>query len=129
MKVLVGNPTIDAIYFGGALGADTIALRAASEYRKGKRPHLTVVCPDTRDKQPWDARKYFDLADEVIELKNHITKADNYASFKERNVYLVDQASVVVGFFSGNWASGTGHALKYAKNQGVETRVIQVSLN
>jgi uncharacterized phage-like protein YoqJ len=127
MKVLVRNPTVDAIYVGGALGADTIALRAAAEYREGKKPHITVVVPDTADKQPWDARKYFHLADEVVELKKPIQKSDNFAAFKERNAYLVDHASVVVAFFSGNWASGTGHALRYAKSRGVETREIKVA--
>lgn len=119
MKILVRNPTIDAIYFGGAIGADTYALRAAAEYRVEKRPHLTVVVPDTAAKQPRDAQKYFSLADEVIELGNPITKDDGFEAFKIRNVYLVDAATTLVGFFSGKWNSGTGHAIRYAKANGV----------
>jgi hypothetical protein len=129
MKVLVNNPTVDAIYVGGALGADTIALRAAADYRKGKRPWLTVVVPDKAVNQPQDARKHFHLADEVIELGNPITRDDGYESFKVRNVYLVDIASSVVAFYSGKRASGTGHAIGYAKSRGVPVHEIKMELS
>jgi hypothetical protein len=127
-KTLVNNPTIDAMYFGGALGADTISLRAAATYRVGKRPHLVVVCPNTRNHQPVDARKYFHLADEVIELGYEITRDDGFKAFKLRNEYLVDVASSLVAFYSGKRNSGTGHAVGYAESLGLSVYKIPVEL-
>jgi hypothetical protein len=125
-KTLIANSTIDAIYFGGALGADTVSLRSASANRQGKRPHLVVVCPNTQNHQPSAARQYFHLADEIIELGYEITRDDGFKAFKLRNQYLVDVATVLVGFYSGKRNSGTGHAISYAESLGVSIRKIPV---
>lgn len=126
IRSLVRNPSIDAIYFGGALGADTVALIAAAEFRQDERPHLVVVTPNTARHQPADARKYFHLADEVIELGYEITRDDHYAAFKKRNCYMVDVATAVVAFFSGNKKSGTWHAMSYAESSGLTVYPIPV---
>lgn len=126
MKALVGNASLDAIYFGGAAGADTEALRAALELRSGKRPHLVVVVPDTIDKQPLLTREWTRQADEVIELQNPITSDDGYASFKTRNQYLVDVGSFGVAFFNGNYKSGTGHAVRAAEKIGLVVHKVAI---
>lgn len=119
MRLLVQKPSIDAIYFGGARGGDTQALLTAAEHRVGIRPRLVVVCPDTAAAQPLSARQWFHLADEIVELKNTITKDDNYQAYRTRNEYLVDACTSLVGFFNGKKDTGTGHAIAYAKSCGV----------
>ncbi len=126
MKLVAQNKTVDAIYFGGALGADTVALRAAHEFREGKRPHLTVVAPDTAARQPFEARKWFKLADEVIELHYPITKNDGYESFKQRNQYIVDISTSLVAFWNGDSKSGTGSAVRMAQQVGLIVHRVKI---
>jgi len=126
MKLLVENPTVDAIYFGGALGTDTIALRAAAEFRKGNKPRLVVVVPDTEEAQPFHARQWIHLADETVELHHPITASDGFSAYKKRNEYLVDICTALVAFYSGKKQSGTGHAVQYALSNGVLTHEVRV---
>lgn len=126
MKALVGNPSIDAIYFGGADGADTEALRAALQFRVGTRPWLVVVVPDTVRAQPASTRDWTYQADEVIELGNPITSEDHFSSYRKRNEYLIDCGTSVVAFFNGNYKSGTGQAVRYAERDGVVVLKIPV---
>lgn len=127
MKALVGNKTLDAIYFGGARGADTEALKAALEFREGQHPKLVVVVPDTVENQPSDTREWTRKADEVIELRNPITSEDSYASFKARNQYLVDAATLLVAFWNGVYKSGTGSAVRMAERAGIPVHRVSVS--
>jgi len=126
MRILVEKPHVDAIYFGGALGTDTEALKASLHYRTGKRPHLVVVVPNTTSHQPAAARDWIYQADEVIELGNPITQDDGWASFKKRNEFLVDCGTYLVAFFNGNYRSGTGHAIRYAEKDGLAVYKILV---
>lgn len=118
MHLLIDNSTIDEIYFGGAKGTDTEALRAALQYRKGRRPRLVVVVPDTIDSQPSNTRHWTDSADEVIELGNPITDEDGYSSYRIRNEYLVNVCTFLVAFFNGDFKTGTGQAINYATRIG-----------
>lgn len=117
MKGLAQNPTIDAIYFGGAIGADTEALKSALEYRSEQRPWLVAVMPDVVEAQPSSTHQWARAADELIELKNPITSGDKYASYRIRNQYLVDVCSLLVAFWNGNYKSGTGSAVRMAEQQ------------
>jgi hypothetical protein len=126
-QALVSNPTIDAIYFGGAKGVDTQALKAALEFRTDKRPWLVVVVPNTVEDQPWDTRVWTRKADEVIELHNPITKDNKYASYRIRNQYLVDICMFLVAFFNGDYKSGTGQAVRMAEKDGLSVYKIPVT--
>lgn len=119
MQALVANETIDAIYFGGARGGDTAALRAAAKARKGRCPWFTVVVPDTEDSQPFAARQWFHLADEVVELGHPITKDDGFQAYHRRNEYLVDICTSLVAFFDGTETGGTWSTIQYAQSVGV----------
>lgn len=127
MRGLAQNPRVDAIYFGGARGSDTEALKAALEYRQGKRPWLVVVVPDYLKNQPWDTRKWSQKADELIELGNPITPEDRYQSYHTRNEYLVNVCSFLVAFFNGNYACGTGHAVRFAEKDGLQVFKVPTS--
>lgn len=118
-QALVSNPTIDAIYFGGARGVDTEALKVALELRTEKKPWLVVVVPDTVEAQPYDTRLWTRKADEVIELRNLITRDDKFASYRIRNQYLVDICMFLVAFFNGDYKSGTGQAVRMAEKDGL----------
>jgi len=125
---LLMNLSIDEVYLGGASGVDTEFLKAALHYREGIRPKLIVVVPDTVDRQPLSTRNWTRRADLVIELQEPITEDDHYLSYKKRNEYLVDRGTFVVAFFNGNFKSGTGQAITYARKAGKTVYTIPVSL-
>ena len=108
MKLLVNDVQITRIYFGGARGGDTEALKSALAHRASttKRPDLFVVVPDTIASQPVEARRWIKQADLLIELHNPITKADGYASYTNRDHYLVDKCDRLVAFCRGGETTG-----------------------
>lgn len=126
MVALLKKDAVDAIYFGGARGTDTLALQAAAEVRVGLRPHLVVVVPDKAESQPFEARQWFHLADEVIELGNPIASRDRYQAFRIRNQYLVDVATLLIAFFNGDQKTGTGQAIRMAEEVGLRVVLVPV---
>jgi predicted Rossmann fold nucleotide-binding protein DprA/Smf involved in DNA uptake len=127
-KTLLSNLTIDAIYLGGASGVDTEFLKASLQYRVGLRPKLIVVVPDTVERQPVSTREWTRRADSIIELKEPITADNRYLSYKKRNEYMIDSSTFLIAFFNGNFKSGTGSAINYAKKCGKKVYTIPVSL-
>lgn len=127
MGKVVALPHIDAIYFGGARGGDTEALKSALHHRgAAKRPRLVVVAPDTLVKQPFETHVWSRQADEIVELRHPITRDDGFASFGKRDQYLVDMATSLLAFFSGNYATGTGKTVKMAEADGIVVTKIKV---
>lgn len=111
---LVTNSKIEEIYFGGAIGTDTIALQAALDVVCLDKPELIAVVPDTHKSQPLEARDALFKADQLIELRNQITQNDGYRSYQIRNEYMVDHSIVTVAFWDNTIKSGTYNCLAYA---------------
>jgi hypothetical protein len=126
MQTLVLHPDVDAIYFGGARGGDTVALQAALYFRTDQRPWLTVVVPDKLKNQPVETHFWTGKADEVIELGNPITKTDHFLSYTIRDRYLVDVASYLVAFFNGNPKTGTGKTVRMAEKDGLQVHKVTI---
>jgi len=127
IQMLVNNSAIRAIYFGGARGTDTEALKAALYYRKGVYPRLIVVLTDTLDQQPVSTHQWTRRADELIELRRKINPEDGYLSYRKRNEYMVDNGTFLVAFFNGNFQSGTGQAIDYSNKLGKPVYKINIS--
>ncbi|MBN1772613.1 MAG: DNA-processing protein DprA [Deltaproteobacteria bacterium] len=126
LRQLLGDPEVEAVYFGGALGADTEALLAALELRRNGRPRLVVVVPDTLEAQPNETRDASRRADEVVELRRPIAASDRWRAYHLRNRWMVDRASLLVAFWDGQPRSGTGATVAYARRRGVAVRVVEV---
>lgn len=126
------EPDLEEMYFGGAIGSDTYALRFAFLARGAQRklPMLTVVCPDTKEKLPYLARRGAEKhADRIIELHNEITGRDGWHAFDVRNQYMVDQIRDVgqlVAFWTGRRPSGTWNAIEYAMSTGALWEHVQI---
>lgn len=132
MTTLMCDPGIEAIYFGGARGGDTVSLKAAIEIRGlwDNIPELVVVVPDRIEDQPRIAREWILKADRVIELKNPITPSDQYRSYDIRNEYLVNVAQKGEGFIVAFWnskPSGTANCVGFAKAMEVPVQVVAIS--
>lgn len=131
VEALIYDARPSVVIFGGAVGVDTVALAAARHYRshhggtvRAHRSQLVVIVPDTVRAQPHAAREAIRLyADEVVEMRNPITRADGWAAYHTRNREMVDRATYVLGFWTGDRASGTGVCLAYAARMGREVWV------
>jgi predicted Rossmann fold nucleotide-binding protein DprA/Smf involved in DNA uptake len=126
MRALVAAPGISEIWFGGALGADTMALEAALELRRGARPRLIVVLPDTLAAQPRETRAASERADERIELGHPIRAEDRWRAYHERNRYLVEHATQLIAFWNGEPRSGTAATIGLARKRGMPVEVVEV---
>lgn len=132
VDALIYDVRPSAVIFGGAVGVDTVALWAAMRPRtKGTvrlhRTRLVVIVPDTVRAQPHAAREAIRVcADEVVEMRNAITRADGWAAYHARNREMVDRADAVLGFWTGDHASGTGACLAYARRMGREVWVEEI---
>lgn len=110
---------VEELFFGGAVGIDSHALRFAYLARAVRRtPRLVVVCPDTLSALPQLAKVWAEkYADSFVELNNPITATDGYMSYELRNRWMVDQIrdlGVLEAFWSGRKPSGTWNAIRYA---------------
>ena len=126
MRVLVADPGVSEIWFGGALGADTTALEAALELRRGARPRLIVVLPDTLGAQPRETRAASERADERVELGHPIRAEDRWRAYHKRNRYLVEHATQLVAFWNGEPRSGTSATIGLARKRGMAVQIVEV---
>ncbi len=126
VETLVYDVRPREIIFGGAVGVDTIALAAAQHHRsygghtvRAHHSRLVVIVPDVVFTQPYEAREAIRrYADEVVELRQRITRDDGWAAYHARNRTMVDRATHVLGFWNGDPRSGTGACLAYAARIG-----------
>lgn len=121
MAEFIGYGEFDYIMFGGARGADTVALMCALDLRKAPL-RLVVVVPDTLAVQPRDTWGASQHADRVIELGHAITSADRFWSLHHRNEFMIDWVAPdgrLLAFWNG-MKSGTANAVHYAQDMGVE---------
>jgi len=126
MKELARDTGIGAILFGGALGADTEALSAALAARRGERPRLVVVLPDTLEAQPRETWAVSRRADERIELHFPIRAEDRWKAYHRRNRWLAEHATDLLAFWNGDPRSGTGATITLALKRGLPVEVVDV---
>ena len=126
MTKLLTDPAVEAIYFGGAIGGDTIALQACLDVVMMDRPRLIVVVPNMLKNQPSSTHTASKSADELIELGRPITNADGWRAFHARNEYMVDHAQTVVAFWNKVPKGGTYACMSYARKQGKPVEIVEI---
>ncbi len=100
--------------------ADGFDMMAAEEVIKIKKsfPHITFIaaipCHNWREFTAHEQR-IFQQADDVVAIANHAGKKAYHA----RNRYLVDNASVLICYYSGT-PGGTKYTINYAKQHNLE---------
>lgn len=107
--------------FGGAVGVDTVALRAARA--AASVAWLEVIVPGAIAQQPREARAAIEeCADAVTELRGNLATPQAYHA---RNLALVAAASEVLVFTDG-LPSGTRQCAETAREQGRPVRVVEI---
>lgn len=119
-------PFADAhFYIGGAKGIDSLTLLWLAGNAEAR---ITVVVPGRLDQQPAEARQAIarsqDRINDVVELKAVELKSPAY---HERNRYMVDRSSMVIGFpHRDEPSSGTWQTLTYAAGLGLPRLIVPV---
>lgn len=111
------------IRFGGALGADTVALTAAGELRPAS-VRLEVFVPCTLADQPAVARRAIEkYADTVIEGRLPMKP---WAFLKRNDAMLTGDVELVVAFTDGREEGGTWYTMNAAKRRGITVLPVRV---
>lgn len=119
---------IEAIYFGGAIGTDTVSLKACLDLVVFGRPKLIVVVPNKLYHQPKATQTVSEQADEVIELGAPISVSDGWRSFHNRNEFMVDNSNRVVAFWKkSKKSSGTYSCMKYALKHNKPVKIVEIN--
>jgi hypothetical protein len=131
------------MYFGGAVGIDTIALVLSASIlldmfnagcTEARDTDLIVIFPDeVKDSSGHNVVEAKKFASKVIGLNNEITRKDGWKSYKLRNQYLVDNSDLLIGFPKTerkyeNITTGLGSwgTLAYAKEQKKQTIIHEI---
>ena len=128
LEYLIGKGYIDFLS-GGALGFDLIAAEIVLSLRE-TYPwiRLIMVCPWNGQADRWDPSQrerwlhILEASDQVI----YTASAYDKSVFFQRNRYLVEKADLVLAAFNGDYHSGTGMTINYAKKKGV--RVLKLPI-
>ncbi|MFG1949279.1 hypothetical protein [Nonomuraea sp. NPDC048826] len=113
-------------YIGGATGIDSLSLLWLAGNSEAQ---ITVVVPCTVHDQPAEARQAIaqcrDRIAEIVELGAGQLKTPAYHA---RNRWMVDHASMVIGFplEKGAATSGTWQTLEYGASQGKPRLIVPV---
>ena len=89
---------------------------------------LVAVLPFPGQTRGWEQewvmrhRRLIKYCSEVITVSDHYSRN----SFLERNRYLVDHASRLIGICRGE-SGGTGYTIRYARSKGLELDLIQLA--
>lgn len=89
---------------------------------------LVAVMPFPQQAQNWEPewvmrhRRLLRYCSDVVTISDHYVRG----CFQERNRYLVDHASRLIGVCRGE-SGGTGYTIRYARSQGLELDVIQLA--
>lgn len=111
--------------FGGAIGVDTVALRAA---REAGLSWLTVIVPGRVDQQPAEAQAAIrDCADVVVEMRGDLSTRGAESAYHARNAAMVAEAEVLA--FTDGGPSGTRHCMETAREQARPVRVVGIQGN
>jgi len=118
-EVLSRSPV--ELRFGGAPGADTVALELAAAAR-GPGTAITVLAPSTARDLPATARRAaLAHADRIVELGFPFGARWSYL---RRNDALLDGADLLLAFWDGRERGGTWYTVARARRLGVPVLVI-----
>lgn len=122
----------DTFITGGALGFDTVAFLSVKNLKK-KYPHIKniMAIPFKNQYIKWneyDRRLYATMktiADEIVYVDtldyykrtNTVEGEFHSNKLKIRNEYMIDNSDFLIALWDGDYKSGTGHCVNYAKKK------------
>ncbi len=116
---------------GMARGVDLWAAGYIYE-KRAKNPNLKLICAIPykghgkylKNSDKWEYDNITASADKVYVLEHKYTKD----CMQKRNTFMVDNSSRIIAVVD-NYRSGTGQTIRYAKNKGIEVRIIDINKN
>jgi len=117
------NAGYNTFYTGMAKGFDIIAAEAVLHERYDHQESIKLMCiiPYRGQESKW-AQKWQKRHDRVLKASDGVQVLnDGFVTgcYHERNRHLVDNASLLIGLYSGK-AGGTSHTFDYAEQRGLK---------
>lgn len=129
---LIINKNIKYFITGGALGVDTWAAEIVLELKKIHKIKLFIAQPFMSQSSKWSKNQIerynsiLNQADRVITVSKGEFSSEK---MKIRNEFMVNNSEYVIIVFNGDFKSGTGHCLNYAKKQKKKVYLIDISIH
>lgn len=116
------NKSVDTIYIGGIMGADTEVLKGIiAESGEGK---VNIVVPNLVENQPAVARKMIEKASlkgaRVTEMKQSIKSLVEGYGYLNRNKYMLDRSDIVFAVWDGRKKGGTWYTINEARRRNIK---------
>ena len=119
----------ERFYCGMAMGSDILAGELVVSLRE-QFPWIKLICvfPFLNQTESWPEewqKRYHRLLDKADDEVT-IIPADYFTDgYLVRDRYMVDHSSLLIGIYNGSARGGTAYTVKYARSQGLETRLIE----
>lgn len=113
---------------GMSRGVDLWAADIVLELRRyNKDLRLVCVIPfeGMEERWPADWKKHYDQVRRQTDFVWVLSDRYSKDAYQKRNQWLVDHASRLIAVFNGS-PSGTGNTIRYAREMGVATHIIEV---
>ena len=118
LETLDAAAMADEIRIGGALGVDTVALKALCG-----EENVSVYVPFTLADQPPAARRAIEsCAADIRELRLPHSKR----AYLDRNQKMLEGASRLLAFTDGRETGGTAYTINLARRMGIPVSVVQI---
>lgn len=117
---LIVNKNIKYFISGGALGVDTWAAEIVLELKKKYQIKLFIAQPFLNQSSKWSkdqVNRYNKILQEADKVTTVSSGEFSSEKMKIRNKFMVDNSNYLIVVFNGDFKSGTGNLLKYARTQ------------
>jgi uncharacterized phage-like protein YoqJ len=118
IEELIISKGIKFFISGGALGVDIWAAEIVLELKQKHKIKLFIAQPFPSQSSKWSQsqkQKYNNVlsrADKVITVSPDPYSAEK---MRKRNFFMVDNSDYVIAVFNGDYKTGTGHCINYAR--------------
>lgn len=123
--IIVLKEGYETFLFGGALGWDMLCAEVMLSIKKRfpiSTIHVVAVIPFRDQEKIWssdDQKRYVSILSECDEI---LVLNEKYHAqcYKVRNQFMINQSTRVIGYYSGEFRTGTGQTVRMAEARNIK---------